>query len=82
MSHECTNWEKLDSWAHEHVVDWTNVPVHPELRGGYIDPESMSRDARYFLEQVHIYEARKAKEREEKAKAIAGIEAVEGNNTN
>jgi hypothetical protein len=66
VTHECTNWEKLDAWAHERVMAMTNTPVHPELRGGYVDPATMSKDAKFFLEQVHEYKAKK-KQAEEKA---------------
>jgi hypothetical protein len=42
-----------------------NVPVHPELMGGWVDPATMSADAKYFLETVREYEAKKEKDREE-----------------
>jgi hypothetical protein len=31
VTHECTNWEKLNAWAGERSLDMSNIPVHPEL---------------------------------------------------
>jgi hypothetical protein len=46
-------------------MDMTNTPVHPELRGGYVDPETMSKDAKFFLKQVHEYRAKKEQAEED-----------------
>ena len=64
ITHECTNWEKLDQWAGAHVLDMDNIPVHPELRGETVDYATMSNDAKYFLGEVRKYEATKKKQRE------------------
>ena len=69
VQHECVNFDKLNAWTHERALDMNNIPIHPETMGGWIDPETMSADAKYFLEQVHIYEERKEKEREEALRA-------------
>ena len=37
--------------------------------GGWVDPDTMSADARYFLEQVRVYEAQKEKNREDAMRA-------------
>lgn len=37
--------------------------------GGWVDPDTMSADAKYFLEQVRIYEAQKQKDREDEMRA-------------
>ena len=37
--------------------------------GGWVDPDTMSADAKYFLEQVRIYEAQKEKDREDEMRA-------------
>jgi hypothetical protein len=40
-------------------MDIANLPVHPELRGGYVDPATVSKDAKYFLQQYHEYKEKK-----------------------
>lgn len=37
--------------------------------GGWVDPDTMSEDAKYFLEQVRIYEAKKQQDREDEMRA-------------
>jgi hypothetical protein len=39
--------------------------------GGWVDPDTMSADAKYFLEQVRIYEAQKQKDREDALRVAA-----------
>jgi len=37
--------------------------------GGWVDPETMSADARYFLQQVRDYEAKKQQAKEDGMRA-------------
>jgi len=37
--------------------------------GGWVDPDTMSADARYFLQQVRDYEAKKQKAKEDDMRA-------------
>lgn len=69
VTHECTNWDKINAWTTERALDMNNIPVHPELMGGWVDPANMSADARYFLDQVRVYEAKKEKDREDALRA-------------
>jgi hypothetical protein len=46
--------------------------------GGWVDPDTMSADAKYFLEQVRIYEAQKEKDREDAMRAAILGDAKHG----
>lgn len=77
VTHECTNWDKINTWTTERALDMNNIPVHPELMGGWVDPETMSADARYFLDQVKVYEDQKEKDKEDalRAKVLGEVDA-------